>query len=204
MLAMYFFSYDLFLTERTEWHPKLANKLVSEKQAVHVHKVCLVFLWRKFESTRRDGATCSRHTKKSRIWALHQLSIVIQRLQWDKCTSSGGGWGRWLGSEWVVMPPEALMTWTHLGRLLNGHAHCLTAVYLLFSAVRSDLSPSTKMFTGVVGVALGFHASFGNAWMLVWQTQPSPWPLMALTPPASLHQIHTYITLMTATIISST
>lgn len=44
MLAMYFFSYDLFLTERTEWHPKLANKLVSEKQAVHVHKVCLVFL----------------------------------------------------------------------------------------------------------------------------------------------------------------
>lgn len=92
-----FFSYDLFLTERTEWHPKLANKLVSEKQAVHVHKVCLVFLWRKFESTRRDGATCSRHTKKSRIWALHQLSIVTQRLQWDKCTSSGGGWGRWHG-----------------------------------------------------------------------------------------------------------
>lgn len=60
----------------------------------------------------------------------------------------------------MVSPTAALMSSTHLGRLLHGHSHCWVAVYLLFPVAQPDLSPESETFPCAVCVPLGRHASF--------------------------------------------
>lgn len=75
-------------------------------------------------------------------------------------TLSAAG-GRGAPSGWSQT--GALMSSTHLGRLLSGHRHCSVAVYLLFSVARADFLQRMRRFTSSVCVPLGVHASFGNA-----------------------------------------
>lgn len=91
---------------------------------------------------------------------------IVKWVTAGQTLSAGGdggmGWGRG-GRTWVVILTGALMSSTHLGRLLIGHSHCSEVVYLLLPVVQPDLSPETGTFSSSFCVPLGVYASFGNA-----------------------------------------
>lgn len=117
---------------------------------------------------------------------LHQLSGVT-RLSAGRRHQEGGRRGVRVGGQ----PTGALMTWTHLGRLLNGHSRCSPAVYLLFSVTRPDFLQRMGRLLAVSVLLWEFvlHLEMHERRYDKHHPLRGPWPCWLLQLP--WHQPHT-------------
>lgn len=104
----------------------------------------------------------------------------------DSSRRQGGG-----QTGWVVVPTGALMTWTHLGRLLHGHSRSSVAVYLLFPVARPDFLRRTRRLLAVSALLWDFMPHLQTHESRYDKHGPlrAPWPRRLLRLP--WHQPHT-------------